>query len=251
MTDMSHSMDMSTSLSLGGGSKSYADESRIDYDDEDGESESYVIPNFAHLPSFRTRPSSASSRAAGRAILKRDPLERIPVDTRRRSWRKLPVPNLDKTGSTHSVTSYAESSCDGDGNISTTSSQTFSVSLVSCPSIPTRIRFEWVEVRLCHQTIGDNPAVTYSPPISIDWKFDELSPVTVDEYEETRGDRIANSNNLFLSSMDRRRVLKNKGLFEDDIDRASEEAERARKERAMTNALLPAMKVEEVLQSTR
>jgi hypothetical protein len=51
--------------------------------------------------------------------------------------------------------------------------------------------------------------------------------------------------------MDRRRVLQNKGFTEDEINQASLDAEKARKERGMTNALLPAMKVQEVLQSTR
>jgi hypothetical protein len=236
----------------GGGSKDCADEFKTDDEDEDGDgSISYVIPNFL------AQSPSSTARSSGRTILKRDPLKQIPVDTRRKSWKKLPAPNLDKMGnSTRSVTSCTESSCassydDDNDDISSSSQSRFSASLADSSRSPTRIRFESVQIRLYHQTLGDNPAVTYGPPITLDWKYDEMSPVKVDEYEGTRGDRISDSNKLFLSSMDRRRVLKNKGFSEDEIDRASLEAEKARKERAMTNALLPAMRVEEVLQSTR
>jgi hypothetical protein len=207
-------------------------------------------PNSAKFSTSTTRPPLSAIRT----ILKRDPLEQNPLDTRRKSWKKLPVPDLEKNGSTstRSVTSYAESSCAyGDDDISLLSSQSSVVSLAGAPRSPTRIRFESAQIRLYHRTLGDNPAVTYGPPIALDWKYDAMSPVKVDEYEETRGDRISDSSKLFLSSMDRRRVLKNKGFSEDEINQASIDAEKARRERAMTNALLPAMKVQEVVQSTR
>lgn len=240
-------------LSLGGGSKGGTNESKTDDEDDDGMS--YVIPNFAQFPSSSSTTSRPCSPAAGRTILKRDPHELIPVDIRRKSWKKLPVPDLEKIGSsTRSVTSCCtESSRVYDDDDMSLSSQSLSVSLAggSAPRNPTRIRFESVQIRLYHQTLGDNPAVTYGPPIALDWEYDEMSPVKVDEYERTRGDRMSDSNKLFLSSMDRRRVLKNKGFTEEEIDQASIDAEQAKKERALTNALLPAMKVEEVLQSTR
>jgi hypothetical protein len=241
-------------MPLGGGVQGYADEAKMDDQDEDDEGMSYVIPNFAQLSTSTARPL----RPAIRTILKRDPLEHIPLDTRRKSWKKLPVPDLERIrSSTRSVTSYTESSSaydDDDISLSSSlSSQSFSVSLASAgaPRNPTLVRFESVHIRLYHQTLGDNPAVTYGPPIALDWKYDEMSPVKVDEYEGTRRDRMADSSSLFLSSMDRRRLLQNKGFTEDEINQASLDAEKARKERGMTNALLPAMKVQEVLQSTR
>jgi hypothetical protein len=254
---LSSTPSMSPSIgSQGGESKDCCSESKMD-----DEGMSYVIPNFAQFPSSATtaRPCSPAAAAAARtSILKRDPLETIPVDTRRKSWKKLPVPGLDKMGSSsRSMTSFCtdtSSSAPYDDDISLSSSQSYSISLAggSVPRTPTRIRFESVQIRRYHQTLGDNPAVTYGPPIALDWKYEEMSPVQVDEYEGTRGsDRIPDSNKLVLSSMDRRRVLKNKGFTEEEIDHASQEAEKTRKERAMTNALLPAMKVEEVLQSTR
>jgi hypothetical protein len=68
-----------------------------------------------------------------------------------------------------------------------------------------------------------------------------MSPVQVDEYEGTRGDRISisdsNKNNMnhnkknkpVLSSMDRRRVLKSRGFTEEEIDQASQQAEKGQK----------------------
>jgi hypothetical protein len=242
-------LSRSPGMPLGVGMKGYADEAMTDDQDKDDEGLSYVIPNFAQFSTPTARPPLPAIRT----ILKRNPLEQIPLDTRRKSWKKLPVPDLEKNGSTstHSVTSYAESACTYDDDDISLTSQFFSMSLPGAPRNTTRIRFESVQIRLYHQTLGDNPAVTYGPPIALDWKYDEMSSVTVDEYEGTRRHRISDSNNLFLSSMDRRRVLKNKGFTEDEINQASLEAEKARKERAMTNVLLPAMKVQEVLQSTR
>jgi hypothetical protein len=231
----------------------YADEAKTDDDqDKDDEGMSYVIPNFAQISTSPARPPAPAIRT----ILKRDPLEQIPLDTRHKSWKKLPVPDLKRIGSiTRSVTSDAESSCAyDDDDISLGSHQTISTSLASAgapPRNPTLVRFESVHIRLYHQTLGDNPAVTYGPPITLDWKYDEMSPVKVDDYEGTRRDRISDSSSLFLSSIDRRRLLQNNGFTEDEINQASLEAEKARKERAMTNALPPAMKVQEVLQSTR
>jgi hypothetical protein len=54
------------------------------------------------------------------------------------------------------------------------------------PRTPTRIPFESVQTRLCHQTLGDNPAVKCGPPIALDWEHEEMSPVQVDECEGTR-----------------------------------------------------------------
>jgi hypothetical protein len=251
-------------LSLGGASKGGLRKSRTEEDD-DGQGMSYAIPNFLPLPSSITTTIARPARTI--SILKRDPLEQIPVDTRRKSWKKLPVPDLHQnqmefgSTSTRSVTSRCSDSCssipyDDDSSFS---SQSCGSSLADgVPRTPTRIRFESVQTRLYHQTLGDNPAVKYGPPIALDWEYEEMSPVQVDEFEGTRGDRISISdsnnnkkNKPVLSSMDRRRVLKNQGFTEEEIDQASQQAEKARKERATTNALLPAMKVEEVLQSTR
>jgi hypothetical protein len=91
---------------------------------------------------------------AGRfLILKRDPLEQIPVDTRRKSWKKLPAPDLNQMGnrSTRSVTSRCSgsSSIPSDGDSSYSSSQSCGSSLAEgVPRTPTRIRFESVQTRL-------------------------------------------------------------------------------------------------------
>ena len=118
------------------------------------------------------------------------------------------------------------------------------------------VHFASVEIRVYYQTIGDNPAVTYGPPIMLDWEYDELSPVTIEEYEAARpasslGGVRRDATSLFLSSMDRRRILKKRGVTEEELNRAAQEAERIRKERALTNTLLPAMMVEEALESTK
>jgi hypothetical protein len=257
-------------LSLGGASKGGLRKPRTE--DDDGQGMSYAIPNFLPYPSSITTTTTTARPARTISILKRDPLEQIPVDTRRKSWKRLPVPDLNQNQMGNRSTRSVNSRCSGSSSISSDddscySSQSCCSSLADgvpasdgVPRTPTRIRFESVQTRLYHQTLGDNPAVKYGPPIALDWEYEEMSPVQVDEHEETRRDRISisdsNKNNHkenkpMLSSMDRRRVLKSKGFTEEEIDQASQQAEKAKKERATTNALLPAMKVEEVLQSTR
>jgi hypothetical protein len=67
------------------------------------------------------------------------------------------------------------------------SSQSCGFSLAEgVPQTPTSIPFESVQTRLCHQTLGDNPAVKYGPTIALDWEHEEMSPVQVDEHEGTR-----------------------------------------------------------------
>jgi hypothetical protein len=108
--------------------KGYADKAKTgDEQEEDDEGMSYVIPNFAQFSTSTTRPPLPAMRT----ILKRDPLEQIPLNTRRKSWKNFHLlPDLEKIGSTstRSMTSYAESSCDDIDDISL-SSKSFSVSV--------------------------------------------------------------------------------------------------------------------------
>jgi hypothetical protein len=179
-------------LSLGGASKGGLHKPRTE--DDDGQGMSYAIPNFLLFPSSITTTTITTTARPARTIgiLKRDPLEQIPVDTRRKSWKKLPVPDLNQNQMGNRSTRSVNSRCSGSSSIpsdddSFHSSQSCGSSLAEgVPGTPTRIPFESVQTRLHHQTLGDNPAVKYGPPIALDWEYEEMSPVQVDEYEGTR-----------------------------------------------------------------
>jgi hypothetical protein len=76
---------------------------------------SYAIPNFLPFPSSITTTTITTTARPTRTIgiLKRDPLEQIPVDTRRKSWKKLPVPDLNQNQMGNRSTRWVASRCSG------------------------------------------------------------------------------------------------------------------------------------------
>jgi hypothetical protein len=51
------------------------------------------------------------------------------------------------------------------------------------------VAFSSVVIREYDQTIGDNPSVSYGPPISLDWEYTQLQTVTLEHYEAHRPPR--------------------------------------------------------------
>ena len=96
-------------------------------------------------------------------------------------------------------------------------------------------------------TLGDNPSCRSGPPVSLDWDYTENNSVAVSEYEEKRPPR-RKSHQMFMHKNHRKDLLKDE-FTPDEIEHKTKEIKKIQKQRNVTKALLPFMKVEEGAES--
>jgi hypothetical protein len=167
------------------------------------------------------------------SIIKISPLEEIPVKEGRFTWMQLPKPDMTKIRNSSTPCT----------NTAPTEAQV--------RRRAAGVVFHEVLIRNYEQTIGDNPSVSYGPPISLDWDYEEAEPITLDEYEKNRGPR-RNTRQMMLNYYNRKNLLTWRcGATEDDMKAAEKEGNKIKGQRSMTKAFLPAQKFEEVFQSMR
>jgi hypothetical protein len=179
---------------------------------------------------FACKASLRHSRTRG-SILKRTTSEPMYLNSSPRAWKTLPTPNLERRRR-----------------------HTVSLPLEDQSTSPKRrcnssVEFSSIHIRSYNQTIGDNPSVSYGPPIQLDWEYQEYEPIGINEFKVNRGSR-RNFRRMILSCHHRRNVLSwQYGCTEEELKMAEMEANRTKKQRAITIAFLPAMKVEAALES--
>jgi hypothetical protein len=111
------------------------------------------------------------------------------------------------------------------------------------------VKFMSIQIRLYGQTVGDNPAVSYGPPIQLDWDYEQNDDIPVEVYEATRGKR-RNMKQMVLSYYHRKNLLSwQYGVMEDELKKAKKDAKKTKLKRSITRALLPIMTVELALES--
>jgi hypothetical protein len=168
------------------------------------------------------------------SIIKFTPLEEIPVKEGRFTWLQLPKPDMSKIKS-------LSVPCAGMNTNTLTEAQARRRS--------TGVVFHEVQIRCYEQTIGDNPSVSYGPPISLDWAYEEVEPINLDEYENSRGPR-RNTRQMMLNYYNRKNLLTWRfGATEEEMKAAEKEVKKIKSQRSLTKAMLPAQKLEEVIQS--
>lgn len=153
--------------------------------------------------------------------------EEIPICSRRSSWKTLPQPDME-------------------------SIRNISVG-VKVGERPVRrksgVEFSQIRIREYEQTLGDNPSVSFGPPITLDWKFEEREPVSLEQYEAQRPPRRS-IRHLCLSYYTRRNLLMwIYDLEEAALKKATKDVDRIKRERAFTRYLLPCSKVEDFVTS--
>ena len=52
-----------------------------------------------------------------------------------------------------------------------------------------RVNFDAIMIREYDRTLGDNPATTHGPPLTLDWEYEDVASIKVDEYEAQRAPR--------------------------------------------------------------
>ena len=156
-----------------------------------------------------------------RPILKRCGME-IPV--KNKGWKNLP--KLNKLPQ----------------NIATATTR-------SSGTLRRQVRFQAVVVRCFDQCIGDNPAVSYGTPISLDWNYEQMVPIDLESYESSRTVRRT-PRQMMMNYYNRRNVLMNRfGFTEEEVVEGEKAASKIRSQRSMTRALLPTACLEDLLTS--
>jgi hypothetical protein len=111
------------------------------------------------------------------------------------------------------------------------------------------VSFNEIHLRFYDQCLGDHPSTSYGPPIALDWKYEEAEPIAIDEYEGNRGNRRT-LRQLMVNYYARKNLLMwAYGYSEDDLKKATKEANKTAFKRGVTRYFLGVSKVEEVVRS--
>lgn len=113
-----------------------------------------------------------------------------------------------------------------------------------------RVGFNTVLIRSYKQTMGDNPCVSYGPPIQLDWEYEQHDGVDIDSFESQRVFSRRGFRQLCMNYYQRRALLTREyGFTEQELAQAKKDANKAKFRRAVTNHFLPMMNFEVALES--
>jgi hypothetical protein len=110
------------------------------------------------------------------------------------------------------------------------------------------VSFSSIRMRNYPFVLGDNPSVSYGPPTTLDWEFQETSEIQLDDYEQHRP-RRRKPREMLMSHYQRKAILTRSGHSEQELKDAKRQAENAKRQRSATRSLMPLMKVEDAVQS--
>jgi hypothetical protein len=112
------------------------------------------------------------------------------------------------------------------------------------------VSFTSVSIRSYEQTMGDNPSVSYGPPISLDWDYEQHDALDIDEFESERVFVRRSMRQLAMNYYRRKALLtRDYGFTEEELMKAKKDADKTKMKRFVTNYFLPVMKVEDALES--
>ena len=129
-------------------------------------------------------------------------------------------------------------------------SHTHSVDGIKKKKKPLHVKFNSIQIRNYDITLGDNPSCNYGPPVTLDWNYDEMEPISVDAYEEGRGRPPRKMHQLHMLSRQRANLLKiTAGVTDDELASVMDELRKIQKQRNMTRMTLPLMKLQDAAES--
>lgn len=222
-----------TTMELSSPSSSFLPQSPFGSEhEEDGdvgffiEGEDEEIPGRPAVYASKEPPETLSAVLLPmRPILKASVDENIPICTKKKSWGKLPTPDLQvvymkRVASLNSFFNLEslDSVASADGN-------------ATLRKVDSKVNFQNVVVREYQQTIGDNPSVTYGTPISLDWDYEQNEPLDLNVYEAGRGGRRS-MRQMFLNHYQRKNTLIHKcGFSEEEVKAAKYRTNKVRSQR--------------------
>jgi hypothetical protein len=99
--------------------------------------------------------------------------------------------------------------------------------------------------------MGDNPAVTTGPPISLNWSYEQIPSLPIKEFENFRlaHPRAVDSHCLMITAENRREMLKRSGFTDPQIQNNEKRVLKIQMQRARTRMSLPIHLVEHAMRS--
>lgn len=214
----------------------HEDETSVSYDDDENDDDDSITSSNDNSSSSITY-TDRLTRSILKSHTKSEPRY---IKRHKRSWKSLPSPDMDRIMGELSESCSEEETC----------SLTTSLSSSDISSMSKRVSFDSVKIRSYQQTMGDNPSVSYGPPISLDWDFEEHDLQDIDVYEATKGLSRRSLRQMALSYIKRKNFLAREyGFTEEELVQAKNDADKAKFLRGVTNTLLPMMHVETALES--
>lgn len=123
----------------------------------------------------------------------------------------------------------------------------------STNSLKRNVSFNKLDIREYSIALSDHPGCSYGPPVQLGWEYQDKETLNVEEYEEKRQPRRSVSELIMSYNVRRYLLLKRAGYSKSEIQAAMKEVERVKRDRLVTDLLLPASKIdetfEEVIQS--
>jgi len=114
------------------------------------------------------------------------------------------------------------------------------------------VQFSTVTVRLHPIILGDNPAVSCGPPLSIDWQFTSTYTKAVDVFETTKPAKRRRRPGVYSLTLNRRTaILQSLGYTEKEMSDATAETEFIKQNREVTIKRLPIASVEELAEKMK
>ncbi|GKY94423.1 hypothetical protein MPSEU_000408200 [Mayamaea pseudoterrestris] len=111
------------------------------------------------------------------------------------------------------------------------------------------VSFDKILIRNYAQTIGDNPSVSIGTPIQLDWDYEDVHSLSIDDYESCIT-RRRTAREMMLNYYNRRNLLQHRwGYTEAEIDAGERKVNQIKRQRNMTKALLSVSMVEDFVES--
>jgi hypothetical protein len=114
-----------------------------------------------------------------------------------------------------------------------------SSSLHSLNTMKRTVSFGTLRTREYNVALSDHPSCSCGPPIQLGWEFREKEPVGVHEYELSRSPRRSPHDMVLNYHVRHYLLLKRAGYSPEDIDNAMKEVDRVKRQRMLTDILLP------------
>lgn len=113
-----------------------------------------------------------------------------------------------------------------------------------------RVKWNVLHVREYDITIGDNPCVSYGPPVSLDWCYMNLGTVDVEEYEKNREPRRTMRQMMMNYYYRKNLLMYTGGYTKAELEKAAKDVSKTRSGRAITRAIpMPIQILEDMTES--
>ena len=131
----------------------------------------------------------------------------------------------------------------------TTGSESSMLSASARLAVKRNVSFGKLETREYSIALSDHPSCSFGPPISLGWDFRDKEAVSLDDYEEGRSPRRSMHEMLLSYNVRRYLLLKRAGYTHDELEQAMNEVDRVKRERLVTDLLLPASHLDETFEN--